>query len=111
MPALPIPDGLVVVARFANAIEAHLARTKLESEGIQAFVGDEHMISIDPFYDMALGGVKLRVRAADEEKAAKILGIQSQGSVYVPPYGFASSVLLFLLFTYLFSLFISWFGH
>jgi hypothetical protein len=73
-------DDLVTIARFSSAIEAHLARTKLESEGIQAFVADEHMIAINPIYDLALGGVKLQIKNSDVERARKSLGDSSNGS-------------------------------
>lgn len=73
-------DDLVTIARFSSPIEAHLARTKLESEGIEAFVADEHMISINPVYDLALGGVKLQIKYSDVERAQKSLGDSSNGS-------------------------------
>jgi hypothetical protein len=78
-------DDLVTIARFSSAIEAHLARTKLESEGIEAFVADEHMISIDPFYDLALGGVKLQTKNSNVKRALKSLGDSSNGS-FRPPF-------------------------
>lgn len=67
-------NDLVTVARFPNNGLAHLAKGKLETEGIQAYVADEHMVSINPGYDIAFGGVKVKVCMADAETAKTILG-------------------------------------
>jgi hypothetical protein len=66
-------EYLVTVMQFSSGMEAQLARTKLESEGIEAYVADEHMMSINPMYDFALGGVRLQTKSSDAEKALKIL--------------------------------------
>jgi hypothetical protein len=66
-------EYLVTVAQFSSGMEAQLARTKLESEGIEAYLADEHMMSINPMYDFALGGVRLQTKSTDAEKALKIL--------------------------------------
>lgn len=67
------PERLVKIATFSHAIEAHLHRTKLESEGIHSFVTDEYMVTTQWLYSTALGGVKLWVRESDVEKAQQIL--------------------------------------
>ena len=67
------PDKLKIVARFLSAPEAHLARNRLEQEGVQAFLDSEHHISMEWMISNALGGVKLLVRARDLEIAEKIL--------------------------------------
>jgi len=66
-------ESLVTVATFNYPLEAHLARTKLESEGIEGFVADEHMINANWLYSIAVGGVKLWVKESDAERAARIL--------------------------------------
>jgi Putative prokaryotic signal transducing protein len=76
--------NLVTVARFGNAIEAHLARTKLQSRGIKAVLLDEHLISLMPVYDLGLGGVRLQVREADGKRAARVLGLEAKGSLWAP---------------------------
>lgn len=94
-PKLPAPgEDLVTIARYANAIEAHLARTALEAQDIRAFVADEHIISIDPFYDLGLGGVRLQVFTLDREEALKVLGLQARGSMFVPPRWYAWAILV-----------------
>ena len=66
-------EDLITIARFNNPMEAHLAKTKLESEGIEAYIADEHMVSINPGLDIAFGGVKLQVKKSDFDKAVSAL--------------------------------------
>jgi hypothetical protein len=63
----------ITIATYIGAWEAHLARTKLESEGIFAVVLDDQIASINWFYSNAVGGVRLQVSEADAERAALIL--------------------------------------
>ena len=64
---------LRTVATFEYAHFAHLAKTKLESEGIECFIFDEHTSSMNWFYTNAIGGIKLKVRGEDYERASIIL--------------------------------------
>ncbi|MNE14291.1 hypothetical protein D3C80_1071640 [compost metagenome] len=64
---------LITIKIFENAIEAHILKTKLESEGIPAIVVDENVMTLNPFYNIAVGGVKLQIRDEDFEKANAIL--------------------------------------
>jgi Putative prokaryotic signal transducing protein len=63
----------VTIAAFSQPIEAHLARTKLESEGIACMVGDEYLVRVDWFLSNAIGGVKVMVPAWEAERARDIL--------------------------------------
>jgi hypothetical protein len=63
----------VTIATYIGAWEAHLARAKLESEGIFAVVLDDQIASINWFYSNAVGGVRLQVSETDAERAALIL--------------------------------------
>jgi len=54
--------------------EALLARSILESAGIECFLGDQNIIRMDWFLSNALGGVKLRVREEDVAEADALLG-------------------------------------
>ena len=58
---------------FNTPIEAHMLKTKLESEGIPCFLQDEHIVSINPLYNYAVGGIKLNIWESDQEEAEKIL--------------------------------------
>lgn len=64
---------LVTLKTFENSIEANLLRSKLESEGILCFLFDENMVSLNPLYNITLGGIKLKIREADAQKALQII--------------------------------------
>ena len=60
---------LVTVGKYFAAIEAHGARSMLDSAGIEAWVADE---SLGTVYCVGVG-VRLRVRAEDESSARELL--------------------------------------
>ena len=66
-------QGLVAVAACARPVEAHLIRCRLEAEGVDAFVADEHIVSMQWLYSAAVGGVKVQVHAGDADRARAIL--------------------------------------
>jgi hypothetical protein len=63
----------VTVATFNQAVEAHLARSKLESEGITCFVNEERFIQVNWLLASAFGSVKLKVLATEAERARNLL--------------------------------------
>lgn len=87
-------DDLVTVAKFGNPIDAHLAKTKLDSENISSYVFDENMISMNPTLDLALGGIRLKVKKSEALKAFEILDFEEPKSFWTPSKTF--------FFTYLF---------
>jgi hypothetical protein len=46
-----------------------MARVTLDAEGIRCYLADAEVIRLDWTLSMALGGIKLRVPAADRERA------------------------------------------
>ena len=65
---------LVLLMTFPSDVEAHLARTKLESEGITCFLENEHFSNLMPAYYRMIGsGVLLKVPQVESEAALKIL--------------------------------------
>ena len=64
---------LKTIATFEYAHFAHISKTKLESEDIECFLFDENTSSMIWFYANAIGGIKLKVRAEDFERAQKII--------------------------------------
>src|SRR4051794_40644849 len=64
---------LVTIRKFRDLPEALLAQGRLESSGIEAFLFDENMVRMDWLISIMLGGVKLKVEAADVEIAEEIL--------------------------------------
>jgi hypothetical protein len=63
----------ITVASFSQPIEAHLARTRLESEGITCVVSDEYLVRVDWFLSNAVGGVKLLVPVWEAARARDLL--------------------------------------
>lgn len=66
-------DTFVNIARFQYSSEAQIVKGKLQSEGIEVFLKDQVLIDTDPLISRAIGGIKLNVRAEDEERAKKII--------------------------------------
>ncbi len=64
---------LITIANFAYPIEANLAKTRLESEGIDCVLTNEHFAGLNWVWPLAVGGVGLQVRESDAERAAEIL--------------------------------------
>jgi hypothetical protein len=72
----------IVVAAYGNILEAHLAQSRLENEGIEAIVDDEFTVNAHNLLDVAVGGVKILVPEPDAERAAAILrGAPASGDV------------------------------
>ena len=68
------PDELVTIARFTNQPELDIARGFLESEGISSWAPEEHLVaSTGGLYGIAVGGMRLQVRASDAERASKLI--------------------------------------
>jgi len=64
---------LITVSRYSFPYEAHIAKTRLDSEGIPSFIVDEHTINMQWLYSNALGGVRLQVPEAYAEVALAVL--------------------------------------
>ncbi|MEN8134837.1 MAG: DUF2007 domain-containing protein [Thermodesulfobacteriota bacterium] len=80
-----VPDSpLVIIATFGDVQSAYLAKSLIESTGIPVFLRDEHLVSIQPFYALAVGGVKLAVAASQAETALKFLQSE-QAEAPLPP--------------------------
>lgn len=65
---------LITLKTFDNGPEAHIVKSKLESEGINSFLFDENMVSLNPLYNITVGGIKLKINETDLERAQEILG-------------------------------------
>ncbi len=63
----------ITIAVFQYPHEAHMVKSKLESEGIMVFLKDELTVQSHNFLSNAVGGVKLQVSSADVEEANLIL--------------------------------------
>lgn len=63
----------VKICSFDNYIPAHLLLGRLEDEGINAWLKDEHTVTIDPLLTNAVGGIKLMVHVAQVDRAKALL--------------------------------------
>ncbi len=65
-------ENLVTVATFGNAPEAHMVRSRLEAEGIHAFVMDDLAATTWGFVN-SMDGVQLQVPEKDAARASKVI--------------------------------------
>jgi len=78
---------LATVRQFRDLPEALLAKGCLESAGIECFLADENLVRLDWFISNFIGGIKLKVRAADIENARTILDEPILEGLYVQGIG------------------------
>lgn len=62
-----------ILKTFDNPIDAHLLKSKLESEGIACYILDENIVGLNPLLNIAVGGIKLMVAVADLDRARLVL--------------------------------------
>ena len=65
--------NLEAIAAFHSAHEAHLARGRLEAEGISVIITGEHLADLTTAYGGGGGAVTLEVPADQADRARKIL--------------------------------------
>ena len=65
-------DSFTTLAVFEYSTEAHLVKSKLDSEGFKTMLMDEKTIDSDPLISQAIGGVKLQVHNDDLDRALAI---------------------------------------
>ncbi|HHV43317.1 MAG TPA: DUF2007 domain-containing protein [Firmicutes bacterium] len=68
-------EKLVVVGQYHNLVMADLAKARLDAAGIPSVLENESMAQVYPGASFAFGGVKLLVRAEDEQQALEILAV------------------------------------
>ena len=75
LPAIEVAErrNLVLLRRFRDVPEALLAKGRLDSAGIDCFLGDENMVRMDWFISNLLGGVKLLVDPEQFTDASRLL--------------------------------------
>lgn len=66
-------ENLICIISFQFPQEAYLAKSYLESNGVEIFLQDEMMVQINQFYSNAVGGVKLLSRESDQEICIRLL--------------------------------------
>jgi hypothetical protein len=78
-------DELVTVHNANWVHDAMFVKSVLEGDGIDAFVPDEHTLSVDPALGAALGGVRVQVRASDAARARDVIAAALSADVENPP--------------------------
>ena len=66
-------DKFVCVAVFPFIHESLILRALLEAEGIEYFAENENVISVQPFYSNAVGGIRIQVLEDQAERALEIV--------------------------------------
>ncbi|MDQ6757924.1 MAG: DUF2007 domain-containing protein [Bacteroidota bacterium] len=64
---------LVTIQTFDNYFNANIQLTRLRAAGIECYLKDEYVVTIDPFLSNAIGGIKLVVRKNEEHKIRELL--------------------------------------
>jgi hypothetical protein len=65
-------DNYKILAVFEYSTEAHITKSRLDSDGFDTMLMDEKTIDSDPLISNAIGGVKLLVHKNDFEKATEV---------------------------------------
>ncbi len=79
-------EAPVTVGEYSFPLDAHLAKIRLEAEGIPVLLADEEIVSANWLYSNAVGGVKLKVRPDDEARARGILDSEPPTHVKTDPW-------------------------
>lgn len=64
---------LVTIKTFSYDHETILYEPAFKAEGIEYFLKDQQTVAIDPLVSNAIGGIKLQVKAEDEERARALV--------------------------------------
>lgn len=70
---------LITIANFPYPIDANLAKSRLEAEGIDCVLTNEHIAGMNWYWPLAIGGVGLQVSESDAERAVEILESVASG--------------------------------
>lgn len=72
-------NDLITLQAHLEPLEAQILRARLQADGIPAYLlGDQH-VQANWLHAIALGGVRLQVRARDEVQAVRILEALQRG--------------------------------
>jgi DNA-directed RNA polymerase subunit RPC12/RpoP len=63
----------ILLQSFTNYIDAHIILGRLQEEGINCWLKDENVVTVNPILTNAAGGIKLMVSEDQFEKAQNLL--------------------------------------
>lgn len=66
-------NDLVIIQTFDNFFNANIQLTRLRAAGVECYLKDEYIVTIDPFLSNAVGGIKLMVRKSQEHTVRKLI--------------------------------------
>jgi hypothetical protein len=66
-------DNIIVFKHFDNAIDANIAKTKLDAYGIPCFLTEENMANLYPGQSLYAFKIRLHLFEADRERASHVL--------------------------------------
>lgn len=64
---------LITLKTFDFSHKAHLLKSILESEETESYIFDENIVTANAMYSNSVGGIKLKIRKEDFEKACQAL--------------------------------------
>ena len=67
------PENWVIIGKYNFVQEADLHAAILGTEDIECLIEDEHTLGWNPLCGVAFGGISLKVRREDAERAAELL--------------------------------------
>lgn len=70
-------DEIVVFQHFDNAIDAHIAKSKLDAYGVPCFLTEENMANLYPGQSLYAFKIRLHIFAADMERAVQVLAAEN----------------------------------
>jgi len=66
-------DSIITLESYYDPMLAQIILGRLAANGISCFIADDNTIAVNPFYSQAIGGVKIKIFARDEERCRQIL--------------------------------------
>ncbi|WP_214071073.1 DUF2007 domain-containing protein [Mucilaginibacter sp. dw_454] len=67
-------DKIVTLSSYYDLMEAEIILGRLKANDIQCFIADDNVMSANPFYNQAMGGIKIKVFEHDLELCRQVLG-------------------------------------
>jgi len=69
-------DKIITFETYYDPMLAHIIRTRLEANGIPCFIADENTLVANPFYNQAVGGLKLKIFEKDLGRCREVLAAE-----------------------------------
>jgi len=78
LPNVESEAKIIVFCAYDSAIEANIAKTKLDAYGIPCFLTDEHMAALYPMLNFKGSKVRLHIFQEDEPRVREVLSEQPE---------------------------------